>query len=163
MAMTEYPWEISEKTKIPSIGEQYAARPELEARLNRALRVKLTTVTAPAGFGKTTLVSEWIRRSRVDAAWVSLNADDGDRLWLYAAHAIDGVIPGFAETMRPFLGGGGGAASPKRFISHLIPELPPRSKPFLLVLDTRISSKAPRLRTVCAFSCGTCRNRCASS
>ena len=53
-------------------------RPRLLDRLNEGLAGKLTLVSAPAGFGKTTLVSDWLRQSdpRLRTAWLSL--DDGD-------------------------------------------------------------------------------------
>jgi len=48
-------------------------RPHLIARLNEGLAGTLTLVSAPAGFGKTTLVSAWLRQVDLPAAWLSLD------------------------------------------------------------------------------------------
>jgi LuxR family maltose regulon positive regulatory protein len=63
-------------------------RPRLIERLNAGLHRKLTLISAPAGFGKTTLTSEWLDHLRLDAAkenrienritWLSLDAGDND-------------------------------------------------------------------------------------
>ena len=52
-------------------------RSRLYVQLNEGLHRKLTLVSAPAGFGKTTLVSEWLASCSRRAAWLSL--DEGDR------------------------------------------------------------------------------------
>ena len=81
------------------------ARPHLIERLNQALqyRHKLTLISAPAGFGKTTLASEWVASLRLDAsdanrakdriAWLSLDDADNDlnRFLTYVVAALDRV------------------------------------------------------------------------
>ena len=54
------------------------ARPRLIEQLNQSLQGKLTLVSAPAGFGKTTLVSDWLRYADRPAAWLSLDHEDND-------------------------------------------------------------------------------------
>jgi len=49
------------KLYIPPASHNLVSRPRLTARMNDGLRRTLTLVSAPAGFGKTTLLSEWIR------------------------------------------------------------------------------------------------------
>jgi len=53
-------------------------RPNLIERLNEGLHRKLTLVSAPAGFGKTTLVSEWVAGCKLRVAWLSLDEGDND-------------------------------------------------------------------------------------
>ena len=55
------------KTKlfIPPLRRELVPRPRLIERLNAGLDGKLTLISAPAGFGKTTLLSEWINQSLV--------------------------------------------------------------------------------------------------
>ncbi len=53
-------------------------RSRLIERLNEGLHRKLTLVSAPAGFGKTTLVSAWLASCDQPAAWLSLDAKDND-------------------------------------------------------------------------------------
>jgi len=52
------------------------ARPVLIARLNEGPTRPLTLVSAPAGFGKTTLLSEWVAQNKLRVAWLVLDADD---------------------------------------------------------------------------------------
>jgi LuxR family maltose regulon positive regulatory protein len=60
----------------------------LLARLDEALDARLTLVSAPAGFGKTTLVGEWLRQHE-NVAWLTLDAEDNDpvRFWRYVIAA----------------------------------------------------------------------------
>ncbi len=77
---------LTTKLFIPSTRPELVPRPRLIECLNEGLHRKLTLISAPAGFGKTTLVTEWLGNLRVDAkkenqienriAWLSL--DDGD-------------------------------------------------------------------------------------
>jgi len=69
------------KLDIPPARPDVVARPRLIEQLNVGLRRKLTLVSAPAGFGKTTLLSEWIHSSLLPTpcfAWLSLDEDDND-------------------------------------------------------------------------------------
>ena len=63
---------LNTKIYIPSVHSEMVARPHLIERLNAGLNGKLTLVSAPAGFGKTTLVSEWISQSEMPFCWISL-------------------------------------------------------------------------------------------
>jgi LuxR family maltose regulon positive regulatory protein len=69
---------LQTKLYIPPPRTELVPRPRLTARLDAGLRGKLTLVSAPAGYGKTTLVSDWIARSQVPAAWLSLDASDNE-------------------------------------------------------------------------------------
>ena len=74
-------------------------RPRLIARLNDALRGKLTLISAPAGFGKTTLMSEWLASCDSPAAWLSLDDGDNDltRFLTYLVAALRTVAPVVGE------------------------------------------------------------------
>src|SRR5258708_4812726 len=85
---------LSTKLTSPRLRSSLVSREQLLARLDEGLEHKLTLLSAPAGFGKTTLVSEWIatRSERHDSppvAWVSLDAGDNDpvRFWRYVITA----------------------------------------------------------------------------
>src|SRR5690349_10527199 len=71
------------KLALPRQRQSLVPREALLSRLDEGLERKLTLVSAPAGFGKTTLVSEWIAtrgelREPPSVAWVSLDAGDND-------------------------------------------------------------------------------------
>ncbi|WP_141335523.1 hypothetical protein [Paenibacillus sp. tmac-D7] len=71
--------------------------------LNEGLHTKLTFVTAPGGYGKTTALSQWLQQSDIPAAWVSLDSQDNDlyQFWSYIIAAFDSKTPSFAtECMR---------------------------------------------------------------
>ena len=66
------------KLYIPPPRPDLVSRPRLIERLNEGLHHKLTLISAPAGFGKTTLVSEWIAGCDRPVAWLSLDEGDND-------------------------------------------------------------------------------------
>jgi LuxR family transcriptional regulator, maltose regulon positive regulatory protein len=96
---------VATKFHVPPAG--LVPRPQLLARLAQGIGRGLTVVSTPAGFGKTTLLGEWVRRSRRPAAWLSLDAGDNDpaRFWRSVAAALDQVRPGVAELVAPLLRG----------------------------------------------------------
>src|SRR5712691_8780696 len=72
---------LATKLYIPRLRPNVVSRPRLIERLNEGLHRKLTLIAAPAGFGKTTLISEWvegIERPRARTAWLSLDEGDSD-------------------------------------------------------------------------------------
>ena len=86
------------KLYIPPVRPELVARPRLIERLNAGLHRKLTLVSAPAGFGKTTLLSEWVAgRGRTEpevrVAWLSLDDGDNDpaRFLAYLVAALQTV------------------------------------------------------------------------
>src|SRR5215510_11947466 len=69
---------LNTKLYIPPPRPKVVFRPRLIERLNEGLRRKLTLISAPAGFGKTTLVSEWVTGFERPVAWLSLDKGDND-------------------------------------------------------------------------------------
>jgi LuxR family maltose regulon positive regulatory protein len=67
---------LTTKLHIPPTRPDQVSRPRLIQRLDAGLGCKLTLISAPAGFGKTTLLAEWAAQVRSPVAWLSL--DDGD-------------------------------------------------------------------------------------
>jgi ATP/maltotriose-dependent transcriptional regulator MalT len=78
------------KLFIPHVRPERVLRARLVELLNDGLQRKLTLVSAPAGFGKTTLLAQWIEQSPCCVTWLSLDEGDNDplRFWLYL---IEGV------------------------------------------------------------------------
>jgi len=69
---------LTSKLQIPPLRPNLVQRPDLMTRLNAGLHRKLTLISAPAGFGKTTVTSSWITQHKITTAWVSLDERDGD-------------------------------------------------------------------------------------
>lgn len=91
---------LSTKLTPPGLHPPFVARPALVARMDEGLDRKLTLISAPAGFGKTTLVCQWIAsREQADdplkIGWVSLDQGDNDpvRFWRYVYTAFQRMIP----------------------------------------------------------------------
>lgn len=83
------------KLFIPRRRHDSVLRPRLFDRLNVECERKITIITAPAGFGKTTLLSEWILQSDRNVTWLSLDEKDNDpaRFWAYFIAALQRLSP----------------------------------------------------------------------
>ena len=86
---------LATKLYIPPPRPKVVLRPRLIERLNEGLHRKLTLISAPAGFGKTTLVSEWVAGCERPAAWLSLDEGDNDptRFLAYLVAALQTIAP----------------------------------------------------------------------
>jgi LuxR family transcriptional regulator, maltose regulon positive regulatory protein len=88
---------LATKLFVPGIRPGTVARPRLMRRLDSALTNSLTLVSAPAGFGKTTVLSQWIAEdgSPKPVAWVQLDEGDNDpvRFWDYFIGGIRKLRP----------------------------------------------------------------------
>ncbi len=84
---------LATKLYIPPPRATLVRRPRLIERLNAGLPGKLTLISAPAGFGKTTLVSEWLAAPRGAVAWLALDEEDSDptRFLTYLIAALQTV------------------------------------------------------------------------
>jgi LuxR family maltose regulon positive regulatory protein len=98
---------LTTKLNIPPLRPQLVSRPRLFERLNEGLSYNLLLISAPAGFGKTTLLSEWVRQNQPDtrAAWLSLDGGDDDpvRFWSYFIAALQTIQPACGEKILPLL------------------------------------------------------------
>jgi len=109
---------LSTKLFIPPTRTNLVNRHRLIERLDAGLDNKLTLISAPAGFGKTTLISNWIntldartaeqgaqRFEHVRAAWVSIDERDNDPtlFWHYIIAALQTILPKFGENVQTML------------------------------------------------------------
>jgi LuxR family maltose regulon positive regulatory protein len=126
---------LQTKLHIPPTSLDLVSRPRLFARLNEGLTRKLTLIAAPAGFGKTTLVSDWLQRVDLPAAWLSLDEGDNDpsRFLAYLAAAFQQIdaqmgqlVQGILESSPP--------PPPEAVMPAIINEIA-AAPPFVLALD----------------------------
>jgi LuxR family maltose regulon positive regulatory protein len=97
---------LETKLYVPRSRRGLVPRPRLIERLDRGTASKLTLVSAPAGFGKTTLLTEWLAAGPADpagerlVAWLSLDQADNDPVsfWNYVIAALRTVASGVGET-----------------------------------------------------------------
>jgi LuxR family transcriptional regulator, maltose regulon positive regulatory protein len=124
---------LATKLYVPGPRPGLVPRP----RLAETLGGGLVLVCAPAGFGKTTLLADWLRSGGRPVAWLSLDAGDNDpvRFWRHVVAALDRARPGTGERVAPLLG-----SPPSSFeglVTALINELAahPGENEMALVLD----------------------------
>ena len=94
---------LETKLHVPRRRRGLVARPRLIDRLSRGAESALTLVSAPAGFGKTSLVADWLAAPGADgraAAWLSLDQRDNDPVlfWTYLVAALKTAVPGLGES-----------------------------------------------------------------
>ena len=94
---------LETKVYIPRWRPGLVPRPRLTERLNQGAERKLTLISAPAGFGKTTLLAEWLAAAAAGerpAAWVSLDQSDNDpaSFLAYFITALQPVQAGVGES-----------------------------------------------------------------
>src|SRR5580765_3651119 len=83
------------KLTRPQLGSDLVSRPRLLEQLNLGLTQPFILVSAPAGFGKTTLICNWLQSNPLPAAWLSLDDSDSDLVVFcnYLIAAIQTVFP----------------------------------------------------------------------
>src|SRR6266571_8309124 len=127
---------LATKLYIPPLRPNVVSRPRLLERLNEGLHGKLTLISAPAGFGKTTLVSEWVAGCDRQVAWLSLDKGESDPT-LFLTYLVAALW-----TIAPTLGEGvlGALQSPQpppteSILTALLNEITAIPDNFVLVLD----------------------------
>jgi LuxR family transcriptional regulator, maltose regulon positive regulatory protein len=91
---------LTTKLYIPRRRPNLVSRPRLIDRLNAGLDKKLTVISAPPGFGKTTLLSDWIPNSPRCVTWLSLDEGDNDptRFWAYFISSLQELRSDLGES-----------------------------------------------------------------
>src|SRR6266568_4150206 len=127
---------LATKLYIPRLRPHVVIRPRLIERLNEGLLRKLTLISAPAGFGKTTLVSEWVAGCDRQVAWLSLDKGESDptlfltylvaALWTIAPALGEGVL-GVLQSPQP--------PPTASILTTLLNEITTIPDQFVLVLD----------------------------
>jgi LuxR family transcriptional regulator, maltose regulon positive regulatory protein len=134
---------LATKLHVPRPRPGFLARPRLLERLTEGTAGELTLVCAPAGFGKTSLLADWARRSRGPVAWLSLDGGDSDpaRFWRYVAAALDELRPGVGQRVGALLQGA--QPPPEAIVTTLVNELVQGPEEVVLVLDDYHLVEAP--------------------
>lgn len=145
---------LATKLYIPATQAQLVLRPRLIDRLNESLLSghKLTLISAPAGFGKTTLASEWVISGDRPAAWLSLDERDND-LTCFLSYLVAAL-----RTVSPDIGEGVLAAlqtaqppSIEPILTILLNEIATIPDSFVLVLDDYHLIDAKQIDSTLAF------------
>jgi LuxR family maltose regulon positive regulatory protein len=148
---------LQTKLYIPSTRPGMVSRPHLIARLREGLSRKLTLVSAPAGFGKTTLLSEWIQgldsvAPSVSAAWLSLDEGDNElaRFLTYIAAALQSAQSDMGRGVLAALQSPG-AVDAELVLTTLLNQVAELSDPLVLVLDDYHLIESPPVDSATSF------------
>ncbi len=122
------------KLQRPRIGRGLVARPQLLERLNASQSLAL--VLAPAGYGKTTLLSMWLETCDIPNAWLSLDEHDDDLIVFatYLTEALHTMFPAVADDTLNAMSGMT-APPPAVLARNLLNDLVDVEQDFILVLD----------------------------
>jgi len=85
------------KLQRPPVAPDILPRARLWNRLNEGLQRKLTLISAPAGYGKSTLASRWVATCESPSGWVSLDERESD-LRTFLSYVLAAIQPLFPET-----------------------------------------------------------------
>jgi LuxR family maltose regulon positive regulatory protein len=143
---------LKTKLYIPPLRVDRVARPRLFDLLDASSQRSLTLVSAPAGFGKTTLLASWTAHTQLPIAWLSIDEGDNDpvRFVAYLIAALDSVVwgnlrdqfEGFAQSL---------PASIQPTLIKLINHLAAEREPFVLILDDYQFIHSPVVHQALAF------------
>lgn len=126
------------KLYVPRLRPSLVRRPHLIKMLNQGIEQgsKLALISAPAGFGKTTLVSEWLVESKRSSAWLYLDEGDADlnRFLTYFTAALRTIAANIGEGVLPVLQSPQ-LPSTKSILTVLLNDIAAISEPFVFVLD----------------------------
>jgi LuxR family maltose regulon positive regulatory protein len=127
---------LATKLYIPPPRPSLVPRPRLLERLNAGLDRKLVLVSAPAGFGKTTLLSVWVAGVGEPSAWLSLDREDNDpsRFLTYFLAALQQIDPGIGETAQ-LMSQAPEPPPAASLLTSLVNDLATLPAPCILVLD----------------------------
>ena len=147
----QYPL-LETKLYIPQPRPDLVQRTHLIERLSKGIYNKLTLISAPAGFGKTTLVSEWISQSEMPVAWISLDKGDNDPVQFihYLIAALQNFDASIGQPVLTML------QSPQlspieSVMTSLIKEITDIPNDFILVLDDYHSIDAKQVHNIVEF------------
>jgi len=142
---------LSTKLYIPPLRSDMISRPRLTGRLMAGSQVKLILVCAPAGYGKTTLVAEWVEEIEYPVAWLSLEEYDNDprRFLIYLIAALQQVDQGIGQAADAML------RSPQPppdeiLVTALVNEITTVPEPFFLILDDYHFIQTPSIHQLIA-------------
>jgi LuxR family transcriptional regulator, maltose regulon positive regulatory protein len=127
---------LSTKLYIPSLRSSLVRRSRLIEELNQGMGCKLILISAAAGFGKTTLLSEWLHQAKMPVGWVSLDEGDNEpsRFWTYLIAALQQSHSEIGKSTLAMLSSTE-ATSFESFLIPLINDIANNKDDFILVLD----------------------------
>ncbi|MGK5506540.1 LuxR C-terminal-related transcriptional regulator [Brevibacillus formosus] len=128
---------LKTKTAMPGVRSNSVHRSRLLQKMDAGLQCRLTTLFAPAGYGKTTLLSQWAHQYGGSTVWLSLDEMDNDliRFWKYIVFTLsESDFAELSERMEPAMKATT-HTSIFTFIDCLLNELAATTQPLAIILD----------------------------
>jgi len=127
---------LATKLYVPTSRNKLVVRRDLIEQLNVGIHRKLILISAPVGFGKTTLISEWLNSNNIPTAWLSLDEGDNDlsRFLTYLVAALQTIVPNTGDNVLMILQSNQPPAI-ETILTLMLNDLANFPEDFLLVLD----------------------------
>ncbi len=127
---------LQTKLRLPPLQPKLVLRPRLLDQLDAALHCRLILLCAPAGFGKSTLLTTWLHGVNRPVAWLALDEADDEplRFWRYLIGALDQTVNGLNHELAPLLNTPESGTS-NRLLTALVNRLSNLTMPLILALD----------------------------
>ncbi len=143
---------LAAKVALPPLRPDLIVRARLVEVLDQHKSSRLLLLSAPAGFGKTTLLNQWSAQQQRRVAWVSLDARDNDpsRFWRYLITALQTISPGLGQEALELLQAGQPAPM-ESLLAYLLNALLLLDKDITLILDDYHLISAQSIQDSLAF------------
>jgi ATP/maltotriose-dependent transcriptional regulator MalT len=145
---------VSTKLSAPQLRDALVARPRLLALMDAGTHATLTLVSAPAGFGKTTVLASWLARASTmsrSVAFVSLDDSDSNAsaFWLYVVAALNSAAPGIGAGALPMLSTGQPVT--REMLTAVLNDIGEQANDVDLILDDYHRADSPEVAEGMAF------------
>ena len=145
---------LNPPTNTPFVINRSRLKVQLNAHLaiNDEFQRRLTLVSAPAGYGKTTLIVEWLNTLNFPNTWLSLDSRDNDpiRFFTYLVAALQQIDTIMGDRVGKLLQSGR-PPPPEELINQLIPDIEAQPSPFIIALDDYHEIVNPTIHQATAF------------
>ncbi len=140
------------KLRIPTPKKAIVHRTSLFDHLNQGLGRKLTLISAPAGFGKTTLISDWVKQHDIPTLWISLGKTDRDPVAFLSCviACFQGIDPTYGQNALKLLQSSN-KPSNEAIVGLLINDLLQVNQDYVLVLDDFHLSDTREISAIVAY------------
>jgi LuxR family maltose regulon positive regulatory protein len=145
---------LATKLTIPhSYAQTVVTRTRLYSKIARGIHYPLTLITAPAGFGKTTLLSAWTQKCTDQVIWVSLEKSDDDlvRFWRYCIAAFANINNDLSESLQPLIQSWPSLSIENMLITFINVLMAHAEEDILLILDDYHTINSPEIHQSLTF------------
>lgn len=127
---------LQTKIFIPPFRDDYISRPRLLEKISHGMQRKLVGLIAPAGYGKSTLMAEWCRQTRLPTAWLSLDRGHNDPITFcqYLIICLQTILPDIGESILYTLNSPN-PPLPLAMLTSLVNEIIIQKQDIALILD----------------------------